>query len=1007
MQYNDGRSVSVKALSYPSQVARVELLTLGPLQVRCDGRPSAFAYDKVPAVLVYLAVEAGQAHSRDALAELLWPGRPSAAARHNLSQALTILRQALREQEAPQPLLVLSRERVQLNPKADVSLDAADFSTALDAVDRHVHASADLCSTCAAELERAVGLYQGDFLAGFSAGDGIGFEQWVLVKREALRERAVRALAQLAEYQAATGEYEAALRQARRQLSLDPWREAAFRQAMRFLALAGQRSAALAEFNRCRHVLNSELGIEPEPETRALFERIRAGELTGSTAPLPASPTPAAPAHNLPAQATDFIGRESELQALAVRLADPACRLMTIVGPGGAGKTRLAVEVARRQAPYFRHGVRLASLAAIPSPELLPAALTETLGFTPYGAEALPAQISRHLRDQQLLLVLDNFEHLVAGAPFLAEILLAAPHVKFLVTARERLNLSSEWIFPLEGLSVPPGDNTGDLSSYSAVQLFVHSGRRVWPAFVLEADNQAAVAAICRRVDGMPLALELAAAWLPVLSPAEIAEEIRLNLDFLATELRDVPERHRSLRAVFDHSWRLLTEPDRAIFRRLAILRGSFTREAAEAVAGASAPQLARLGAKSLLGRQPGGRFEVHELLRQYGEAKLRERPDEDITTRARHGTYYLTFLAMRETALKNQRQPAALAELKAETENIRAAWGWVAQSGPAELIAAAIDAYWLLNEILGRYGETELQFRVAVEALERGPAGAHGHDLALGKALVCLGGWHMRMGEPEDVVALVRRSLVLLRPLNAQREIAFALNILAAAAHVRGLYADERRLLQESIDLGQAAGDQWITSYSLNDLGLVALLLGEADDARRLCGESLALFQTIGDPRGQAFALKNLGLIAGQLGDLAEAERLLRQSLALWRAQGHLWGTATTLTQLGSVCRARRDAPAARAYWREAIQIGMDTGTWPLVLDTLVAMAGLLREEGRAIQAATVAQVVLAHPASAANTRRSAEGLLVELGESPSAPAATLETLVADLLAPSEPVRS
>src|SRR5580765_671265 len=237
-------------------MARVELFTLGPLQVICAGRPSGLAYNKVPALLVYLAAEAGQAHPRDSLAELLWPGRPSATARHNLSQALTTLRQTLREAEAPEPLLILSRERVQLNPAADLWLDAAEFSAALDAVDRHVHASVDTCSVCAAALETATGLYRGDFLSGFSAGDGSGFEQWLLVKREAWRERAVGALAQLAECQAAAGQFEAALRQARRQLALDPWREPAFRQAMRFLALAGQRSAALAEFARCQHVLN-------------------------------------------------------------------------------------------------------------------------------------------------------------------------------------------------------------------------------------------------------------------------------------------------------------------------------------------------------------------------------------------------------------------------------------------------------------------------------------------------------------------------------------------------------------------------------------------------------------------------------------------------------------------------------------------------------------------------------------------------------------------------------
>jgi predicted ATPase/DNA-binding SARP family transcriptional activator len=977
-------------------VAHLQLSTLGPLQVSVDGRPIVFAYDKAPALLVYLAVESGQAHPRDSLAELLWPDRPSATARHNLSQALTTLRQTLQQRDARPSLLVLTRERIQFNPAAEAWLDVADFSAALDAVDRHAHVPADSCPSCAAELERAAGLYRGDFLAGFSAGDGAGYEQWLLVKREALRERAGQALARLADYRAAAGELDAAVHLARRQLDLDPWREPAYRQVMRFLALAGQRSAALAEYERCQHLLAAELGVEPEAETRSLYERIRSGEL----ARLPAEPAPAWPPHNLPAQTTAFVGRAPELQELAERCADPTCRLLTLVGPGGVGKTRLALEAARQQAPNFRHGVRLVALAPLSSPDLLPAALAEALGFTPYGAEALPAQLLRHLREQHLLLVLDNFEHLLAGAPFLAEILAAAPHVKLLVTSREQLSLRGEWVFPVEGLNAPAGDTAGDLAGSSAVQLFVQSARRARPAFALDSDNQAAVASICRLVGGLPLGLELAAAWLPVLSAVEIVQEIEHSLDFLVAELRDLPERHHNLRAVFDHSWRLLTDPERAAFRRLSVLRGGFTRAAAEAVAGASLVDLARLTAKSLLRRTGGGRYELHELLRQYGEARLRERPEEEQPTRERHGVYYLTFLAAREAALKSYAQPAALAEIATEMENIRAAWEWAVQAGKADLVATAIDAFWLFSEVRGRYGEAERYFRLAVETLEAAPEHVSSRALALGKALACLGSWHMRMGQPEVLQTLGARSLALLRPLDARREIAFALNILAAGAHAQGAYADERRLLQESIGLGQAAGDRWITGYSLNDLGLVAFLKGEAGEARRLCAQSLALFQAIGDSRGQAFALHNLGLILSQWGELAEADQLLRQSLALWRLQNHRWGIATTLIRLGAVARARGDTPSARACWREAIQVGLEVGTWPPVLDALVEMAALLYEEGAGAQAVALAQAALEHPAGSAATRRNAERLLVDLGPVPGAPAADVEAFVADLLA-------
>jgi len=382
-----------------------------------------------------------------------------------------------------------------------------------------------------------------------------------------------------------------------------------------------------------------------------------------------------------------------------------------------------------------------------------------------------------------------------------------------------------------------------------------------------------------------------------------------------------------------------------------------------------------------------------------------RERPADELAARERHSGYFLSFLAARELPLKSRGQPAALAELAAEMDNIRTAWDWAARAGRSELIAPALGGYWLSTEILGRYRESEPYFRLAVEALERAPAGVFSQDLALGKALAYLGGWRMRLGEAESANAAARQGLARLRLLNAQPEIALALNLLSSIAHVQGDFADERRLLQESISLGRAGGDPWITGYSLNDLGLATFLLGEPGEARRLCAESLALFQGMGDLRGQAFALKNLGLIAGQLGELAEAERLLRESLSGWRTQGHRWGSATTLIHLGTVARARGNAAAARAYWREAIQIGLDVGAWPPVLDALLEMAALLRAEGQAAQAATLAQAVLAHPAGTAETRRSAERLLAELRVPAGAPAPDVETLAAGLLADA-PVR-
>lgn len=976
----------------------LRLSALGPLLVTVNGRPASFAYDKVPALLAYLAVEVGQTHRRDSLAELLWPDRPGPTSRHSLSQALTSLRKAIGEQTADRPFITLMRETVQFYSGGDYWLDAAEFTNRLDSVERHPHPTDDLCADCVAQLENAIALYRGDFLARLSIGDSAAFEQWALIKREAFRERAGWALTQLADHYERAKNLDAGCHYARRQIELDPWREAAHRQLMRLLALSGQRSAALAQYERCCQALMVELGIEPEAETTALYEQIKVGEIASLRNQGERNAGPLRPQHNLPAPSTAFIGRETELAKLTAMLADPACRLITLVGPGGIGKTRLALQAALEHHLNFMHGAWLVSLAPLTSPEFMPSALAEALNFTPYGAENLRTQLFNFLRAQQVLVVLDNFEHLLAGATLLTDLLEDAPQLKLLVTSRERLNLRGEWTLEVEGLSFPNRDTTEELERYDAVQLFVQSARRARSSFVLQADNRLHVASVCRLVGGMPLGIELAAAWLPVLSSEEIAREIAYNLDFLAVELRDVPERHRSIRAVFDQSWRLLTEPERVAFRGLSVFRGGFTREAAEAVAGATLVDLSRLTAKSLIHRTPSGRFEVHELLRQYGALNLRGRPDEEQRTCARHGHYYLTFLATREAALKGHGHPTALAEIASEMENIRVAWEWATKACQATLIAQSIDALWLFTEVRGRYSEAEMQFRLAAEALERAPDDLPDRALALGKALACQGSWQMRLGEPGHLQVMANQSLTLLRPLNARREIAFTLNMLAAAARVQGAYIEEGQLLHESIALGQACGDRWIVGYSLNDLGMATFLLGDAIEARRLCRDSQAIFREIGDQRGMAFALNNLGAIAGHLGDLAEADQLLREGLALWRANDHRWGIATTLVHLGVVARLRHDALTARACLLESIQTAMAVRTLPPALDALVEFAVLEIEAGDLTQAGDILLAVRQHPACTAAAQTKAQHLLANLNLSLNYPPADVETLAANL---------
>src|SRR5690349_19156110 len=410
-------------------------------------------------------------------------------------------------------------------------------------------------------------------------------------------------------------------------------------------------------------------------------ERIYQLEIEGLSCEFPLLKTVEAGIKNLPLPRTSFVGRASELEAIDRLLEDPGCRLLTLVGPGGAGKTRLALEAAARRVDRYPHGVHFVPLASVASPDFLAPALAESIQFSVDGAHSgfsAQEQLLDYLSERSTLLVLDNFEHLVERSGLLNEVIERAANVELLITSRERLNLQSEWAFDVEGLGLVEDDQ----GSGSAVRLFVERATQVQPNFSLDDAGYSQAARICRLVDGMPLGVELAASWVSALSAAEIADEIEANIDFLATSMRDVPERHRSLRAAIDQSWRLLTDEQRGAFSRLSVFHGSFDRSAAAAVTGADLRLLSELVAKSLLRRPDFGRFELHELLRQYAAEQLRSSPAEEADARERHARHYATMLLEREEALLGSELADARDELRGELENLRAAAEWLIAHG-------------------------------------------------------------------------------------------------------------------------------------------------------------------------------------------------------------------------------------------------------------------------------------------------------------------------------------
>lgn len=692
----------------------------------------------------------------------------------------------------------------------------------------------------------------------------------------------------------------------------------------------------------------------------------------------------ARPPEWVPPQLGALIGRERELADLDKLLADPACRLLTLTGPGGIGKTRLAMQAAADAHARFTDGVCFVALTAVSSTALIASAIADALALTMQSQYDPQEQILKVLRERELLLLLDNFEHLLDGITLVGALLRGAPGVRILATSRERLNLREEHTFIVEGLAVPE-DETGEaLVASGAVRLFVASARRVDAHFAPMAAERPHITRICQLVEGMPLGIELAAAWVSVLPCAEIAQEIAQNLDFLAMAPRDAPERHQTMRAAFDYSWRLLSEHQRQVFRGLTVFHGGFQRAAAEAVAGASLLTISELMDKSLLRRTPAGRFEVHELLRQYGAAQL----DADVgaarQARARHCAYYLDYLAQREEQLRGHEQQATLDAIDAELENLRAAWHWATEQADAALIARATEALWLYYTERGRAWEGEAAFAAAVAALEV-PSGAARRgdaprELALGMALARHASYQFRLGAYARARVDLERSVALFRRLDVPRELGFALNFLAATVHLTGDPHEERRLLEESVALLRRAGDRWCAAYSLNDLALLTHLLGDLGGAQQLARESLTIFEEFGDRRGIGFAFNTFGEIAAHRGDYCEAARFHRESLALRLTIGDYWGIAYSLHQLGIVALQMGSRDAARGHFLEALRAARAGHALPLALDTLIELATLDAEIGEATQALTLLLPALRHPARTRRTGDKGERLLAAL---------------------------
>ncbi|MEZ4642706.1 MAG: tetratricopeptide repeat protein [Chloroflexota bacterium] len=640
----------------------------------------------------------------------------------------------------------------------------------------------------------------------------------------------------------------------------------------------------------------------------------------------------------LPVDTTLFIGRKQELENIAQNLADPACRILTLMGPGGIGKTRLAVQAAHECADLFPDGVFLVSLASVNDPDLLLLAVANAVGFSFYSEETAVSQLLSFLRHKQLLLILDNFEHLLGGISLLVQILQQAPAVQLLVTSRERLNLRGEWAIALTGLKFPILEAPTDapdtqwrqtFTQYSAIQLFIQSAQRARSDFTVLEQDKPYIARICQLVEGIPLGIELAASWVRVLSCRDIATEIEQSYDFLATRWHDVPERHRSLQAVFDYSWDLLAQPEQEIVQQLAVFRGGFCREAATAVAQTSILQLLLLVDKSFLQQTTtdgaNTRYHMHELLRLYALEKLRTQGDP-VAVQQRHCAYYANFLRQWSESLYGPDQRRALEAIGEEIENVRAAWQWAIDQERIEALNQLLMPLFDFYDIRGWLREGREALKTAVAHLRQLPSTPELLP-TFGKALARQGHFYFRLGQYQEAIPLLREGLALFRKLDHPREVVMLLNMLGRIAYRRGEYQEAAVYCQESIELCRRIDYKWGMVNALETLGHCATDQGDYDTARGYHQQGLDIAREVGDWRAIASLLNGLGYTGWRLGEYEAATGYCQESLQIFREIGDRWGTVMALKNLGNIAGDEGDNQQALVWYAEGLTVSRTIG--------------------------------------------------------------------------------
>lgn len=996
----------------------LELYCFGGLEIYLNQQQvTNLVSRKADALVAYLACNP-HIYPRDVLADLLWDDRTQKQALGNLRVVLNSLRRELSS------FVTITRQSVQLKRTDQLWADANEFEHLVVPL---LH-SAPLTTTTVSDLHRALSLYKGDFLAGFFLRDAHQFDEWLSFERERYHIGAVRAAQMLANHYLSTHDYAHGIGVAQRWVQLDNLNEMAHQTLMELLVYAGQRTAALEHYQQHLSKTSSE-GIELSSEFEAFYQQLTRDELTTEIEGLRISPMGSEPyttsvPHNLPSALMPIIGRAEELKQIQQRIEDSNCRLLTIIGMGGVGKTRLALEACQLLAKstagagLFSDGIFLIRLDRIEAEQPLLSVVANAIGYTFSGPYEQSKQFLQYLRGRSMLLLLDNFEHLLQHSDFLLEILHHAPDVKIIVTSRARLEFLGEWLLAIDGLPCPPSSAEQDAAGakhyktiawheYPATNLFILTAQAVLPDFRAEEERDSIVS-ICQVLDGLPLGIQLAAAAVHTHRCQEIATSIQRNLDFINTNMRNLPGRHRSLRAIFTHSWELLSDAEKVAFADLAVFVDGFSEEQATAVAAVSKDILTQLSAKSLIQLTQGTftanqhkeqsaqhyhRYQMHSVLHHFAVEMLAKDPENESLRRQQHSLYFCHFAAEQRMLLGTSQAAEASAALALEIENLRAGWRYALIHHWHDLLCDMLPAlirFYLLRGYLqdahtfleNAISEIEGWLSTNEQNQQRLIANLYGH-----KAEV-----EIEFGHYEKAILAARYAIDHAKTANDHLSEALGTLHWGIALNYQGHYKRAKEQLQSCLTLAQKEelvqieatahrylginsfyqGDYTagrlhhevaIRLYQENNnlvdelrtyhsLAMLYFYTGDYSQARQYYERCRQAYQEIGDRPTLSLTLNNLGAVSSHLGDYANALRSFEDALAIRRQIGDRQMEGLTLANMGLLAHLMNNQRQALEYCTQALEVSLEIGERDTEAFARTCLGHALLELGRVAEA-------------------------------------------------------